>query len=223
VIVVIGDSASGTLGLGLQRLAAADGSALVYVATKPGCSIGETARIRWNHDVVFSPDERCAWRDEAADFLDQVRPDLVVSLASIWEVTDRQLVPDGPWMSIGQPEVDARLAADLADYTAAFAPDGIRALWLLPPPVRNSIYAKVEGPLVEEDPARLERLDQLIADVATARPNTYTYDLAAAFEDRYGDPAGLANRVDGFHWSDGGADREAEWLLPLLVAIANGH
>ena len=224
VIVVIGDSAAGSLGLGLQRLAAGDGSALVYVATKPGCPIGSPAEIRWNNDVVFSPDESCAeWRDEAPKLLRHVRPDLVVALASIWEITDRQLTPDSPWASIGDPSVDAVIASDLAAYTNAYAPDDIRTLWLLPPPLRNSIYAKVEGPLPEEDPARVERLDQLISQLAAARPNTYTYDMAAAFEDRYGDPVGLVNRVDGFHWSDGGADREAEWLLPLLVAIANGE
>jgi peptidoglycan/LPS O-acetylase OafA/YrhL len=224
VIVVTGDSAAGSLGLGLQRLASADGSALVYVATKPGCPIGDPAQIRWNRDVVFSPDDRCAeWREEAPELLRHVRPDLVVSLASIWEITDRQLTPDAPWASVGDPEVDAAVAADLAEYTAAFAPDGIRTVWLLPPPLRNSIYAKVEGPLPEEDPARVDRLDQLIGELAAGRPNTYTYDMAAALEDRYGDPVGLVNRVDGFHWSNGGADREAEWLLPLLVSIANGE
>jgi hypothetical protein len=208
----------------VQRLASADGSALVYVATKPGCPIGDPAQIRWNRDVVFSPDDRCAeWREEAPELLRHVRPDLVVSLASIWEITDRQLTPDAPWASVGDPEVDAAVAADLAEYTAAFAPDGIRTVWLLPPPLRNSIYAKVEGPLPEEDPARVDRLDQLIGELAAGRPNTYTYDMAAALEDRYGDPVGLVNRVDGFHWSNGGADREAEWLLPLLVSIANGE
>jgi peptidoglycan/LPS O-acetylase OafA/YrhL len=224
VIVVTGDSAAGSLGLGLQRLAAADGSAQVYVATKPGCPIGQPARIRWNRDVEFSPDDACAaWHHEAPEFLERVQPDLVVSLASIWEITDRQLTPDAPWQSIGDPEVDAAVAADLAAYTEAFAPDGVRAVWLLPPPLLNSIYAKVEGPLAEEDPARLDRLDALIAGVAAGRPNTYTYDMAAALEDRYGDPVGLVNRVDGFHWSNGGADRDAAWLLPLLVSIANGE
>ena len=95
-------------------------------------------------------------------------------------------------------------------------------MWLLPPPLRNSIYAKADGPLPEEDPARLAHLDEIIASFAAARPNTYTYDTAAALGDRYGDPYGLENRIDGFHWSDAGADREAAWLLPMLVAVANG-
>lgn len=224
VILVTGDSAAGSLGLGLQRLAARDGSALVYVATRPGCPVGTPVEIRWNRDAVFTPDDKCAdWRAEGTEFLQEVRPDLVISLVSIWEIADRRTAADGPWQSIGDPEVDAALAADLESLTDVYAPGGARMMWLLPPPLRNSIYAKVEGPLAEEDPARLDRLDAIIAKLSSARPNTYTYDMGAALDDRYGDPLGLVNRVDGFHWSDGGADREAAWLLPLLVSIANGR
>lgn len=224
VILVVGDSAAGTLAYGLQRHSAETGTAVVYAATRSGCPITTPVQVRWNGDVVYEPDEKCErWPDEAREFLRTVKPDLVVGLVSVWEVADRQLEPDGPWQSIADLDVQAEFAARLAAYTDAHAPNATRAVWLLPPPLRNSIYARLDGPLREEDPARLEQLDQIIGDTAAARPNTYTYDMAAAFDDRYGDRMGLVNRVDGFHWSDGGADRDAEWLLPLLVSIANGE
>src|SRR5690606_5878134 len=97
VIVVTGDSAAGTLGPGLQRLAARDGTAVVYVATKPGCPVGTPAHIRWNGGRVFEPDESCAaWDEEAHAFLQTVTPDLVVSYVSLWEVADRQRADGAP-------------------------------------------------------------------------------------------------------------------------------
>ncbi len=223
VILVVGDSAAGTLGFGLQRVSTATGSAVVYTATEHGCPVGDPAELRWNDDVEFTPDRGCtAWRDGGGDIVEFVHPDLVVSLVSIWEVVDRKLAAGGAWVSIGDPDVDDALRADLATFADTFAPPGTRLVWLLPPPLHNSIYANLPGPLPEEDPARLAALDTIVRSVLDGRPDTFTYDLPAELGDRYGDPAALDNRVDGFHWSDAGADREAAWLLPLLVAVADG-
>jgi hypothetical protein len=223
VILVTGDSAAATLGLGLQRLSEQTGEAIVYLATERGCPVDAPAELRWNDDVEFVPEPSCsAWRDGGADVVDLVRPDLVVSMTGIWELTDRRLTPGGPWVAIGDPGVDDVLRTDLAAFADTFAPDGTRLLWLLAPPIHNSIYAKVPGPLPEEDPTRLAELDDLVRSIVGARPNSLTYDLGAALAERYGDPAALDNRIDGFHWSDAGADREAAWMLPLLVAVANG-
>jgi len=223
VILVIGDSAAGTLGLGLQRVSTLTGTAVVYTATSQGCPVGQPAELRWNGDVEFAPKRDCSsWRKYGDDVIREVRPDLVVSMISIWEVADRKLTRDGPWTAIGDPVVDDTLRTDLSSAADTFAPAGTRLVWLLPAPIHNSIYAQASGPLPEEDPSRLADLDAIIREVVGARPDSFVYDFPGELADRYGDPAALDNRVDGFHWSDAGADREAAWLLPLLVAVADG-
>jgi hypothetical protein len=116
--------------------------------------------------------------------------------------------------------MDAHITADLARFADIYLESGTKLVWLLVPPLHSDRYAQLPGPFDEDDPARTARLNEIIRQVAATHPGMYVLDLPGVLKDRLGDPAGLAHRVDGFHWSDAGADEEAKWLGPLLVEVA---
>ena len=93
VILVVGDSAAGTLGFGLQRVSTLTGQCSRLRRDRaglPGRRPGRAAlerrrrvharRTRARHGVT-----------SGGDVVEFVQPDLVVSLVSIWEIVDRRL------------------------------------------------------------------------------------------------------------------------------------
>lgn len=221
-ILMVGDSALATLGLGVQRWASFLGVADVFVAGWIACPVTLGGEIRWNDGVVARIDDHCAWRQKRADEVRRVDPDLVVVMSGIWEVADRRFPGASTFVHVGEPEMDLRIAAAFGELFDVVSASGARVLWLRHPPLRNSIYAGVPGPLPEEDPRRMDRLNEIVEGLLADRPDTWVLDLPAVLADRYGDPLALTNRIDGFHWSDAGADLEGEWLVPLLTALAGG-
>lgn len=219
-ILMVGDSALATLGMGVQSWASFLGNAEVYVSGWMACPVTIGGDIRWNDGVIATPDAGCEWRTTRDQELRQVDPDVVVMMTGIWEIVDRRLPGRSDWIHIGHPEMDALVRASLAELTDLMGSTGATLVWLLSPDVKNSIYARVPGPLPEEDPARMARLNELIREVAAERPGVWVLDLPAVLEDRYGDRLALVNRVDGFHWSDAGREVDAAWLTPLLVEVA---
>jgi peptidoglycan/LPS O-acetylase OafA/YrhL len=219
-IMLTGDSAAATIGNGLQRFGSGFGLAEVWVSGRFACPITEGGDIRWNDGVVFTIEEHCAWEPDRRRELADIRPDLVVVWSGLWEIADRRFPPSPDWTHAGRPDMDRRIEADFSHLVDFHRAAGTRVLLVLQPPVKNSIYAQLPGPLPEEDPERMERLNTILRGVAVSRPGVWTLDLPAVFEDRYDDEYALTNRVDGFHWTDEGADIDASWLVPLLVDIA---
>jgi hypothetical protein len=218
-ILVVGDSEASTIGLGLQRVGASTGAAKVWVSGWVGCPMTLGGSFRWNADVVSRIGPECEWSKQRASDLSAIEPDIVVMSTGLWEVADRLFDGSADWVHIGEPSMDDRIEAALAAVTDIERSGGARVVWLLQPPVKNSIYAQLTGPLPEEDPARMARLNQLIRAVAASRSGVWTLDVPAVLRDRYGDPYGLANRPDGIHWSNAGADLDASWMLPLLLDV----
>jgi hypothetical protein len=220
-IMIVGDSTASTLGNGVRRWGAATGQANVWVGGWFLCPITRSGTIRWLDDKEFKIDPGCdAWPAKRAWEVRHVKPDVAVVLTGMWEVADRRFPGSNTWTHIGEPEMDAKITADLSRFADVYLSRGTRLVWLLAPPMRSDIYAQLPGPFDEDDPARVARLNQIIRQVAATHPGMFVLDLPAVLKDRLGDPAGSAHRVDGFHWSDAGADQEATWLGPLLVQVA---
>lgn len=219
-ILIIGDSAASTFGPGVQSWSSYLGLAEVYSYGWLACPITIGGEIRWNDGIVAPIPERCDDLDARRRDLAEVDPDLVVIYSGLWEIVDRRLPGSDDWVHVGQPVMDAEIERQLGELTDLILDDGRRVLWMLQPPVRNSIYAQLPGPLPEEDPARMARLNEIISSIAAARDDVWTLDVPAVFTDLYGDPLALDNRTDGFHWSQAGAERDGSWMAPLFAEVA---
>lgn len=219
-ILIIGDSAASTFGPGVQSWSSYLGLAEVYSYGWLACPLTIGGDIRWNDGIVAPIPERCDDLDARRRDLASVDPDLVVIYSGLWEIVDRRLPGRDDWVHVGQPVMDAEIERQLSEITDLVLADGRRVLWMLQPPVRNSIYAQLPGPLPEEDPARMERLNEIISAIAAERDNVWTLDVPAVFTDLYDDPLALDNRTDGFHWSEAGAERDGSWMAPLFAEVA---
>jgi peptidoglycan/LPS O-acetylase OafA/YrhL len=219
-ILIIGDSAASTFGPGVQSWSSYLGLAEVYSYGWLACPLTIGGDIRWNDGIVAPIPERCDDIEARRRDLADVDPDLVVIYSGLWEIVDRRLPGRDDWVHVGQPVMDAEIERQLAEITDLILADGRRVLWMLQPPVRNSIYAQLPGPLPEEDPARMERLNEIISGIAAEREDVWTLDVPAVFTDLYGDPLALDNRTDGFHWSEAGAERDGSWMAPLFAEVA---
>jgi hypothetical protein len=220
-IMVVGDSAAGSLGIGMERWAAEHSDGVVV---RPhgwiNCPVTPADRGRWLDGIEFEPDPGCFDVSKRSDAIAIDRPDVILAYSGIWELVDKKLRGSDRWSALGDPDVDSATRAALIELTDTLSASGARLVWVVQPPNLNGIYGKATETLPEEEPARVERLNDIITDVVAERPGVLLLDLPGAWEDEFGDRAGLVNRPDGFHWSDPGALRDAEWLVPFLAELA---
>ncbi len=105
------------------------------------------------------------WQGNVAQF----RPNVVMVLAGRWEVMDRLV--DGAWSHIGQPSFDAQVKGSLEQAVQVGSADGAYVV-LLTTPCFNSGEQPNGMPWPEDDPARLDRYNQLLREVAAEHPAT---------------------------------------------------
>jgi hypothetical protein len=143
--------------------------------------------------------------------LDELRPDLVVVLSTIWDVGGRQRDDWGPgYVGEGDPRFDQFIVSEWQRATDVLSSRGARVVWLTAP-------CAADGGVSEKlSYANHHYLPELVR----TRP-VVTVDLKAgvcpdgSFSDQIGPVAD--GRPDGLHFSDAGADWVASWLAPRLV------
>jgi hypothetical protein len=75
--------------------------------------------------------------------------------------------------------------------------------------------------LPESDPARVDRLNELIRDAASRRPDvTVVVDLQSWLAGQPGGELDAAKRKDGLHFQDEYVPTIAAWLGPELAKVA---
>lgn len=212
-VLVLGDSVAQTLAAGVGS---GDGFQVVNAATL-GCGIvtGGYRYFGGQHDSL----PQCAtWADAWAAAVARHRPDLVAVLVGRWEVMDRRL--EGKWRRLGDATFDAYVTAQLDRALDAISGSGARAVLLTAP-----YYLRGERPdggrFPEDDPARVDRFNDLLRAVA-ARRGVAVVELGAALA-----PEGTFTRhvngtlvrYDGVHISGSGARLLRPWLFRQLAAL----
>ncbi len=147
-----------------------------------------------------------------------VKPQVVVAMVGIWDVLDKQLSPDDEWRHMGDPLYDAFFARELATAMDILASRGAVVIWLTHPPVKSGIREGLDpDDQPESAPARMDRLNELVNEVAATRPHARVIDLAGYMAARPQGAMDLTERVDGIHWNDRDNGVLAEWLGPQIL------
>lgn len=166
--------------------------------------------------------QRCAHLpDEWAQAIQPGAPTMAIVTPGLLEVADRQLPGDGSWRAIGTPEVDDYYRGQLLAITDTLAGKGAKVIWLtMAPMVAGASQDARPSVGAAADPARAERLNELIAELKVLRPGRVeVIDLAGWLEQN--DPDGHLYRPDGFHLSDEGATTVVQtFLAPKLLELA---
>ena len=150
--------------------------------------------------------------------------DFAVIQTGPWEVTDRRLPGDDEWRAPGDPVYDDFLAREFAAVTDAFMDQGLVVVWVLAPHIDIGANEEPppEDPYPESDPARMDRLNEIVQRVAAERQGAVTVDLPGYLAGQPGGEMDDDLRADGVHFTLQTAYEVAHaWLgQALLDAIA---
>lgn len=217
-ILVVGDSIAYALGYGLVDWA--EGSdAEVSVAAWFGCPIARGGRYRIQRDSAPF-DETCEWGSDYPRFIAENKPDVVLLSSTMWQVVDRQLPGDTTYRHMGDEVLDRYVLSEFLSAVDALAAGGATVVILTGSYVESGREKGFTG-LPESDPARMDRLNEILREVARLRPGvTELVELQPFLRAQEGGELSPENKPDGIHFSDVMSRTIANWLGPQLDSIA---
>jgi len=217
-VTVVGDSVAIGIGYGLDLWGRGRPDITVANAAVLGCPIARGGSYRFLRDIATFRDE-CDWGTRFAKIVDTQRPDVVVLASGIWDVVDRRFPGDDRWRHIGEPEVDSFILREFVAAIDVLGSTGASVALLTYPHFQAGADQGFTD-LPESDPARIDRLNELLREAAAARPGVArVVDLQGWYAQQPGGEGDLARRPDGLHFSDEYVPTVGAWLGPQLVAI----
>lgn len=218
--VVAGDSVAMSVTFGLGHWAEASGTQ-IHNATRLGCPIARGGVTKVQGDTKEYT-EKCDWATEFADVIAAYRPNVVLLMSGVWEVTDRRLPGDTTYRHIGDPLMDRYILAEYLAAVDVLASDGATIALALQPHIESGRDKGFSG-LPESDPARMDRFNELMHEVADLRPGVVVLvDVQGWTASQPGGEMSPDVRPDGVHFNDESSRALANWLGPQLTKIAEG-
>lgn len=219
-LLVVGDSLAYGLGFGLE--AWAKGRQVdVTVAAQFGCPIARGGRYRFQRDSA-SFETGCDWGPTYPELVSSYHPQVVMLSSSVWQVVDRQLPGDDRYRHIGDELMDRFILSEFLTVVDVLASGGATVALLTAPHIDSGREKGYSG-LAESQPERVDRMNELIREVAELRPGvTRLIDLQGWLAEQPGREMDPVRRPDGVHFTDAEARSIADWLGPQLVALAQG-
>ncbi|HTN99837.1 MAG TPA: acyltransferase, partial [Microthrixaceae bacterium] len=165
-----------------------------------GCGVSRFQMLKV--EVTRAPSDECAsWQPRWAKVVAEMKPDISQLITGAWEVPDAQLPGSNEWTSIGNPQADEFIHSELLAAVDTLSSAGGMVLLVLWPQYAPWTDDKgIPALAAQHEPARLERLHQIMREVAGERPaTTRLLDLP-----EYLGPERLADqalRPDGIHIS----------------------
>jgi len=218
-----GDSSALTLAVGAnQWINRTPETSKAGGITPLGCGIGrDGSRISEDEQEAQAPDD--CWSEVWATSVTNAQPDIAVVLTGLWDLTDRKIVGDDQYRSLGDPVYDQFLASEIDAATEVLIAGGAEVVWLTTPRVE---FGQVDGvPPADQHPAsepgRAERLNDIVRGVAERHPgDVHVLDLQAYLQSTTGGEMDPAIRPDAVHFTDASAEQVMQdWLGPALLEL----
>ncbi len=217
-MAIFGDSTALMTGIGMSDWATSGHNAdFVDGAAWLGCGIGRGGERRSGKEIGPIPDQCNHWERTWGQKVKDNQPNIAIVQIGPWEVADRKLEGDNTWRAPGDPVYDAYLTQEMTLAVDTLSAEGADVRWLTSPPVgagqdENAIEIRGQA----ADPARMVRLNQLIAALPAARPGkVHVIDLAGWLAST-GEDGRL--RPDGVHFGPQESKEVAQrWLGPTIV------
>ena len=222
-VLLLGDSVAWSLGPAFHDWndAHADAPVAVEGWTPFGCPLG-------GHDVpvrVFGDEwaewAECArWHAGLPDVVGATDADVILFTSGVFELGERRFADD--WYHVGERPYDAWLRDVLEGYADLFASAGVPVVWTTFPHVRIADESDPTRPwdeLAPNDPARVDRLNELVREVVAGRPGFAVLDLEAWTRTTMPGGEFDPDMRDGTHYSWAAAEPLGEWLVPELRRV----
>lgn len=217
-VLVVGDSVGFNYATGLSTQDR-DGPPLsVHAGVRFGCPIARGGDRRFMREIAAFVD--CDWSEDAPSLLATYRPDVVVIATGVWDVVDRRFPGEDRWRHIGDPQVDRHLLVELVSAIDTWGSGGATVVLATMPHIESGRDQGYSG-LPESDPARMDRLNEVLREAAAQRPDVATVvDVAGWLAEQPGGDLDAAKRVDGVHYDTRYAPVVSGWLAEQLDLIA---
>ncbi|HET9611266.1 MAG TPA: acyltransferase [Acidimicrobiales bacterium] len=225
--VAFGDSTMLRTGLGLSEWGRSTEDLWLAgrIGDMLGCGIGRGGERRARGRVEEAPPGCDDWPEIIAGEVPALRErygrlEFAVVQTGAWDVADRRLDGDDTWRAPGDPVLDEYLYGEISTATDLLLEQDLVVVWVLAPHIevgRNE-EPPPDPPYPESDPARMDRLNEIIVQVASEREGVAIVDLAGYLQRLPGGEMDPALRPDGVHFSPESAVDVAAWLGPELVA-----
>lgn len=217
-LALFGDSTAVTASVGVVQRALREGEArYVEGSSELGCGLAWGGRRRSGPDEGDYPEACPRWDREWAQAVDVARPDVALVMVGSWDAYDRVLPGGDDWVHAGDPEFDRWYRDHLLGAIDMFAAADVHVVWATIPP---SLAPDGGDPVAVRgqagEPARIERLNELIREAARLRPDDVTVLEWAEWLESTGADARL--RPDGVHLTKETSSEAGDWLVPETVA-----
>jgi peptidoglycan/LPS O-acetylase OafA/YrhL len=194
-----------------------------------GCGIGRGGEVRYLGQARELKEQCQQWATTIPEVIAQARErygqvDFAVVQTGPWDVADRKLEGDDQWRHIGDPVYDDYLRGELDAANQLLLNQGLTVVWLTAPHIEagKNMEPPPSEPFPESEPARMDRLNQMIRELADQRQGVVVVDLASWVE-------GLSPeedehlRPDGVHFELDTSVEVADWLAPQVMAAARSE
>lgn len=225
----VGDSTLLRTGWGLSIWGQDTGDLVIPgMAGGVGCSLARHGERRAGAGEVSAGPDHCGdWAEvipaEIAAIRDRYgRADLAILQTSQWDTSDRRLPGDDAWRAPGDPVLDEYLESEFTELSDVLVDQGLVVVWLTSPDLdigRSATPPPATRP-PEGDPARVDRLNEIIESVAAGRPRVVVVDLAA-YVNSLPEDQDHRLRPDGVHFETDTAEEVAQWLGPRIIAAVD--
>jgi peptidoglycan/LPS O-acetylase OafA/YrhL len=227
-VLLVGDSEASFLGFGLGPESdhydvqyAGDGvfgcGLLTYPTSFHGTVVDGDVGYRGGHVPVPCDTQLARWQADVEAF----HPDVVLVADGEYEVRDQRI--GDSWQHIGTTGVDDRERIALTRATAVLGSTGATVV-LLTAPYYQQVEQADGQPWPEDDPARVDRYNALLGQVAAASHGRVVVAGLGARLDPGGHFATTIDGVvvrfaDGIHVTAAGAKLVSPWLLTRAAAL----
>ncbi len=228
--ITFGDSTMLETGLGISQWGIETDRIVLpgRVGDLLGCGVSRGGERLERGETTVAPEGCDSWPEIIPAEVARVREkygrlEFAVVQTGPWDVADRRLEGDDTWRSPGDPIYDEFLESELTTATGMFLEQGLVVVWLLAPRIdvgRNE-EPPPDTPYAESEPERMDRLNEIIEQIAADRQGVVAVDLAGYLRDQPGGEMDSDLRPDGVHFTGETATEVAQWLGPaVLDAVA---
>ena len=221
---VFGDSTAAPTARAFETWAASDaqGARFAFVAgrVRLGCGLMGPAERR---DVTVPTGKSCP--DVVPEWAARVRAGdvgLAIVQTGAWETREHVFAPGGALQRPGDPEFDAHLRRQMERAMDALTAAGATVVWMVVPhlgPGKQLGNGKLRLPAELRDPARIDRYNALLREVAAARADRVALvDLPSVLATLPGGVLDVEARPDGMHLTTAAADALAGKVGPAIAA-----
>ena len=222
-VLLVGDSLSWSMLSGFETWNVGHPDQAVHVDSyrAVACPLAERGVVR-SLGKIEHPTVPCMkFREELPLLLAANDYDVVVLTMGHKDLSDREVA--GGWRHFGDPVFDEWWRGQAASMADILAAEQAPVLWTSATRTR---IVRPEDPsrqwddYPDNDPARVDRLNAIVADVVAERPGFQMVDVSGWLQSQPGGEGNAELRGDGVHWFPEASDMLAEWLTPQILQAA---